>query len=577
MSSSSSIIVRPRDPGRYARPTGGRADRPRLEAVLPWLWTAAAVFIVAVPVGGLVWRSLVVADTGAIGLDNYITVATEPGIWQAALNSLWVGLATTAATLVIGVPFAFLVSRTDMPGRRMFRSVAVLTFAAPSFIAALGWILLLGPRGGFLNEYVFDPLGLPRLSIFGAGGIVLVLTFFLYPLVFLPVTDALDNMDPKLEEAAESLGATKWHTLRAVTLPLIVPPMFSGSLIVFISAFIIFGPVALLGTPVGFQTIPTALLKMMAFPPRIELAAVLGLPVLIVIGGLLILQRRIYGRRRYTTLAGQPGRRRITKLGGWRWLAWLFGIAITMVSLVLPFGVLLLASFRKAIGLPLRPENLVLFDNYRELVRQPEILESFWNSLWTSLLATVLSIVVALVAAWLRERGRSRLRPVIAPAMLAPLAFPGAILGIAALVTYAGSPFWIGGSLTIMVVAYLIRVVPQSFTYVQAGFVQLNSETEEAARSLGASWMETMRRITTPLLRGQILSIGVLNFVLLFRELDVSIFLYTGGNSVAPVVLYNLASESRFQLMGALSVVMLAVNLGVVLLARRLLRVRLTY
>ncbi|MBO0851261.1 MAG: iron ABC transporter permease, partial [Pseudonocardia sp.] len=337
---SSGAIVRPEDPGRFASPSGGRADGPRLESVLPWLWTAAALFIVAVPVGGLVWRSLWVTDTGGIGLDNYITIATQPGIWQAVLNSVWVGLATTAASLLIGVPFAFLVSRTDIPGRRLFRAVAVLTFAAPSFIAALGWILLLGPRGGFLNEYVFAPLGLPRLSIFGAGGIVLVLTFFLYPLVFLPVTDALDNMDPRLEEAADSLGATRWHTLRSVTLPLVVPPMFSGSLIVFISSFIIFGPVALLGDPVGFETIPTALLKLMAFPPRIELAAVLGLPVLIVIGGLLILQRRIYGRRRYTTLAGQPGRRRITTLGAWRWPAWLFGIAITMVSLVLPFGVL---------------------------------------------------------------------------------------------------------------------------------------------------------------------------------------------------------------------------------------------
>jgi len=160
--------------------------------------------------------------------------------------------------------------------------------------------------------------------------------------------------------------------------------------------------------------------------------------------------------------------------------------------------------------------------------------------------------------------------------MLAPLAFPGAILGIAMIITYGGQPFWIGGTLTIIVLAYLIRVVPQSFTYTHAGLKQLNAETEDAARSLGASWTETMRRVTVPLLRGPILSIGVLNFVLLFRELDVSIFLYTGTNTVAPVVLYNLASESRFQLMGALSVVMLAVNLGVVVLARRLRGVRLS-
>ncbi|MBO0850386.1 MAG: iron ABC transporter permease, partial [Pseudonocardia sp.] len=468
------------DPTKTMEPADGPprplTRRASAESGLPWLWIVVAVFLVVVPVAGLLWRSLLDPDTGAIGLHNYAAVVSEAGIPTAIFNSVWIGLAATVGSLVIGVPFAFLVSRTDLPGRRLFRSVAVLTFAAPSFIAAMGWILLLGPRGGLLNEYLLAPLGLPTFDVFGPGGIVLVLTFFLYPLVFLPVTDALDNMDPRLEEAAESLGAGRWRTLRRVTFPLVMPPMFAGSLLVFISAFVIFGPVAVLGGPVGFETIPTAMLKLMAFPPRIELAAVLGLPVLVALGALLALRRRSYGRRRYTTLGGKPAHRQTARLGGWRWPAWLFGIAVMMVSLVLPFGVLLLTSFRKAIGLPLTAENLVLFDNYRELVRQPEILESFGNSLWTSLLATVLSIAVALLAGWLRERGRSPwLRPVIAPAMLAPLAFPGAILGIAMIVTYSAGPFWMGGTLAIMVLAYLIRVVPQSFTYVQAGFTQLSS------------------------------------------------------------------------------------------------------
>ena len=561
-------------PARRPHPPPSARRRPGVEALLPWLWAVAAFFLVAVPVGGLLWRSLADGQTGGIGLGNYAAVLTTPGILGAIWNSTWIGLATTAAALVIAVPLAFLVSRTDIPGRGLFRSFAVLTFAAPSFIAAMGWILLLGPRNGLLNQYVITPLGLPAFDVFGPRGIVMVLSFFLYPLIFLPVTDAMDNMDSRLEEAAESLGATRWHTLRAITLPLILPPVFSGSLLVFISAFVIFGPVALLGGPVGFQTIPTAMLQLMTFPPRIEYAAVLGLPVLVALGGLLVLQRRIYRGRRYTTVGGKPGQRRTVRLGAWRWAAWLFGVAVLLVSVVLPFGVLLLTSFRKAIGLPLTPGNLVLFDNYRALLHQPEILESFWNSLWISLVATLASLLVAVLAVWLLERGRSRLRGVIQPSMLAPLAFPGAILGIAMIITYGGEPFWIGGTFTIMVLAYLIRVVPQSFTYTHAGFKQVNAETEDAARSLGASWTETMRRVTVPLLRGPILSIGVLNFVLLFRELDISIFLYTGTNGVAPVVLYNLASESRFQLMGALSVVMLAVNLGVVLLARRLLGVR---
>lgn len=536
-----------------------------------------AVFLVAVPILGVLWKSTELPETGGRGLGNYRTVLTRPEVLRAIWNSTWIGLATTLGSLLLAIPFAFLVSRTNMPGRRLFRSVAVLTFAAPSFIAAMGWILLLGPRGGLLNQYVLTPLGLPAFNIFSAKGIILVLTLFMYPLVLLPVTDALDNMDSRLEEAAESLGASRVETLRRVTLPLITPPAFSGSLLVFTNAFVIFGPVALLGGPVGLDTIPTAMLKLMTFPPRIEYAAVLGLPVLLALGGLLVLQRRIYGRRRYTTISGKPGQRRIVDLGRWRWPACLLGSGVMLLSVVLPFGVLLLTSFRKAIGLPLTWENLVFTANYRALFEQPEIMLSFWNSLWIALVATFASIVVAVLAVWLVERSRSRVRPFIQPSMLAPLAFPGAVLGIAMVIGYGGSPFWLGGTLTIMLLAYLIRVAPESFTYVHAGFKQINFETEEAARSLGASWGESLRRVTIPLLRGPILSIGVLNFVLLFRELDVSIFLFTGTNSVAPVVLYNLASESRFQLMGALSVVMLAINLGVVLVSRRVFGARLSH
>lgn len=519
--------------------------RPATESVLPWLWLLAAIFLVAVPVGSLLYRSLQDGETGRLGVGNYLEVLSRPDVLEAIWNSTWTATASTVGALVLAVPLAFLVSRTDMPGRRLFRSTAVLTFAAPSFIAAMGWILLLGPRNGLLNQYVIEPLGLPPFNVFGPAGIVMVLSFFLYPLVFLPVADALDNMDARLEEAAESLGADRGHTLRAITLPLVLPPVFSGSLLVFVSAFVIFGPVSLLGSPVGFQTIPTAMLELMSFPPRIEYAAVLGFPVLVVLAAMLVLQRRLYGRRRHTTVAGKPAAPRRLRLGPWRWAAWSFGVSVMLVSVVLPFGVLLLTSFRRAIGLPLTPDNLVLTENYRALFEEPEILVSFANSLWIALVATVASIAVAVLAVWLLERGRTRLGRFIQPAMLAPLAFPGAVLGIAMIVSYGGQPFWIGGTLLIMVLAYLIRVVPQSFTYAHAGFKQLGAETDEAARSLGAGWGETMRRVTVPLLRGQLLSIAVLNFVLLFRELDISIFLYTGTNSVAPVILYNLASESR--------------------------------
>lgn len=567
-------------PGRAARdagPAGGRVrGLTRPEGFIPWLWFAAAVFFVAIPVWSLLWKSLDVEGSSAPGLENYGTALSRPDVLESILNSFIVAVATTIGALVIAVPFAVLVSRTNMPGSRFFRSVAVLTFAAPGFIAAMGWILLLGPRSGLLNQYVITPLGLPPFDIFSINGVVFCLVFFLYPLIFLPVVDALDNMDHRLEEASQSLGGGWWHTFRKVTLPLITPSVFSGSLLVFTGAFVIFGPVALLGNPVGFDTIPTAMFHlMMDFPPRLEYAAVLGLPVLVVLAGLLLLQRQLFGRRRFTTISGKPAERHIIDLGPWRYLIFFGGLAVIVTSVILPFGVLLLTSLRKAIGLPLTLDNLAFPQNYIALFEQQSLFESLWNSLWLALVATVAALAFAVLAGWLLERSKSRLRPGIQPVMLAPLAFPGAILGIAMVIGYSAGPLWLGGTLTIMLIAYIIRVIPQSFTYIYPGFKQIGAETEEASRSLGGSWSETLRRVTIPLLRGPILSVAILDFVILFRELDISIFLYTGANPVAPVVLFDLATQSRFQVMGAFAVIILIINVGVVLLARRLLRVRL--
>lgn len=560
-----------RHPGVLAR--AGRRGR-RAIGVVPSIWIVATAFFVVVPLLAVVLRSLQHREQG-IGLGNYAEVLARPQIWEAMLNSLILGVGSSIGSLLIAVPYAYLVSRTDLPMRRFFRSTAVLTFAAPGFVAAMGWILLFGPESGLINAYVLKPLGLPAFNIFSMAGILLCLILFLYPLIFLPLVEALDTMDSRLEEAAESLGASRAKVFFSVTLPLTTPALFSGTLLVFISAFTIFGPVALLGSPVGIDSIPTAMFGLMTSPPRIEYSAVLALPVVIVLGLLLWVQHRVKSRRRYTTVTGKPGIARRVSLGRLRWPMWFFSVGIFVASIVLPFGVLILTSFRRAVGEPLSRDNLVLWDNYKALLEQETILRSFVNSIWIALVASIGAMALAYLAVWLRTRAGWKGARVVQPLMLAPLAFPGAILGIAMLIAYSGGPLWLGGTLTIMVVAYMIRVIPQSFTYIDAGVEQINSETEEASRNLGAGWLQTVRRVSIPLIRGPLLAVGILNFVILFRELDISIFLYTGNNGVAPVILYNLAAESQFQVMGALSVVILAVNLGVVLAATRLLKIKL--
>lgn len=564
-----SVMTRTATPGRI-RSLRRRdpADRPATRAA----WVVAAVALVYYPLTmlfGLSFRD----PSGAIGLSNYLQALQDPRLLRAVWNSIWTAGAITVGSTAIALPMAYLVSRTDLPLRRLVRSSSVLTFAAPSFIAAMGWILLLGPHSGLINRALQAIFGFQQgpFNIFSSWGIVFVLALFSYPLIFLPVTAALDNMDVSLEQAAANLGASRWRVLRRITFPLVTPAVLGGMLLTYVTTFVVFGPVALLGNPVGFETIPTVMLDLMTFPPRIETAAVMGVPVLAVLAVLLWIQRRILSDRSYAMVGGRPGRSETIPLGRYRWVGGAFAAAVVTLSIVLPYGVLVLTSFRKAIGAPLTWANLDFTANYVRLLEQPSVIKAFRNSIVLSVGAVVVSIMLGVLAAWMLQRTRARSNTLVAPTMLSPLAFPGAVLGIALILSYARPPFRLGGTLTILLIAYVIRTLPLSFTYVQAGIQQLGPEVEEAARNLGAGWWRTMARITVPLLKGPILSVALLNFVLLFRELEISVFLYTGLNDVAAVTLFNLATESLFGLMGALSVIILAINLVVVIVARRFL------
>lgn len=537
------------------------------------VWVVGCVVLLGFPLTLLFVQSFR-ADDGSFTVANYTSLLADASLIEATLNSLWVGSGTVAGCLLVGLPMAYLVARTDLPFKRLLRTSTVLTFSAPSFIAAMGWILLLGPRSGLINDALVAAFGLEAapFDIFSPWGIIFVLTMFLYPLVFLPVAAAFDNLDPDLEQAAASLGGRRWTVLRRITLPLLLPSVFSGGMLVFVIAFVIFGPVAILGAPVGFDTIPTAMLKLMSFPPRIETAAVLSVPVLAVIALILLLQRKVLGHRRFSVVGGKPGRRSPARLGAWRAPATAFCLGVLFVSLVLPFGMLVVVSFKQAMGLPLAWDNLVLAENYLRVLAQDRVVDAFRNSFVLAVLAVAFGIAFSLLAAWLVQRNRLRAGGAIAPVMTSPLAFPGAVLGIALIIAYAGDPASLGGTLLILFIGYAVIVLPLSFAYVNAAMLQIGPEVEEASRSLGASWPTTWRRITLPLMRHSVLAVALLQFVLIFRELDTSIFLYTGANPTTSTVLYNLASEALFQRMGAMSVLVLAVNITVVLIAARWVR-----
>lgn len=552
-----------------ARPHRDRSNGGRWARIV---WAAALVTLVGYPVVQIFAQSLTSSDDGT-ALDNYATLFTDPRIGVAIMHSLWIAVGSTIGALLVALPMAWLLVRSDLPGRGLFRSVAVLTFAAPSFIAALGWVLLLGPRNGMLNTALQSVFGLesPPFNIFGPWGIIFVLALFLYPLILMPVSAALEGIDPSLENAAATLGAGRAKVLRTITFPIVMPAIVAGSILTFVTSVVVFGPVAVLGGPAGFETVPTVLLQMLKFPPRIELAAVIAVPIIVMIAGLLIIQNKVLGNKKFVVIGGKPGRQAPTQLGVWKAPALLFASAVLMLSLVLPFGVLLLTSFRKAVGRPLGWDNFSLTDNYVRVFSQPGILAAFVNSIVLALVATLAATAVAILAAWLKHRTTGRSNGLIPPVMASPLAFPGAIFAIGVIIAYAGQPFGLGGTLLILFIAYTAHALPMTFSYTDAGMGQVGAEMEEASRSLGAGFFRTCWQVTIPLLKPSLLAAGLLNVVILLRELEMSVFLYTGNNPTIATVLYGLANDSLYQQVGAVSVAVLSINLVVAAVALKLM------
>ena len=530
-------------------------------------------FLVVYPFGKLVVRSFFTQEGMGPTLANYWELLTEPELYSSLVNSFKLGFGITFMTLLLGVPMAWGVARTNMPLKGLVRTATVLTFASPSFLAALAWMLLLGPRGGKLNLFLQDLLGLSStpFNIFSVWGIIFVFSLFSYPLVYFVVSSALDNMDASLEETAQILGASKLRTLFTITLPLVTPAILAGAVLVFIEGLVIFDVPAVLGTPVGFFTLSTRMYAMFDYPPRFEMAAALAVPMIVVLVVMLLFQRLYLGRRQYSVLTGKTGKPQLVDLGPWRWVLAGYCLLIIFASVGVPFLTLIYTSLVKAFGLPLAGGNFAGLDNYIALAGRPTVPRAIMDSALLAVLGTVSALSLAVGGSWVVERTKIKGRELISFLMISAFAFPGVALGVGLVLAYAGKPFYLYGTLWIFLLAYTVRGLPMGFMFSRSALKQISPDLEDAARTLGASWGRTMLDVTVPLLRNSLFGVGVILFVFMFRELGTSVFLNTAGNEVISVVIYELYEEIRFPTMSALSVFVLLINISVVMLARRLI------
>jgi iron(III) transport system permease protein len=509
------------------------------------------------------------AEDGALTLANYRTVLTEPGLASALINSIVISLATTALALVLALPMAWAVTRTAMPGRQFVRVAVLVAFVIPNFISVIAWILLLGPNAGLINVIVRDLFGIARaFNIYSIGGLVLVLTFSFYPLVFFAVAAALDNMDASYEEAAQMAGASAWRGSLGIALPLVLPAIVSSSVFVFLEAMGAFGAPAAIGHGAHFHTLTTKIYELFTYPPRFDLAAAAAAPIVgfTILG--LALQHRVLGGRRFTIIGGKASAARAVDIGWPRWLLFAYCMLVIFVSVVLPLLILVRTSVLSRWGLGFSWQNFT-FKNYAAFANTSTIVPTaLFNSAIVSAGAATACVVLALVIVWIVERTSLPGRGFLTFISTVTFAFPGVALAVGFVLGYSSGALALFGTIWLFLIAFTAHRFPFAFMFLRNSVKQLAPEMEEAARMSGASWARSLLDVSVPLVKSGMLAAWIMVFAVTLRELSMAILLYAPGTETLPVAIYSFIDNGTFEIGAAVSVVLVALSIAAMLLLR---------
>lgn len=549
--------------------TGQRAGflaRLRMLEPVTLLWVvlvAGLIFLVAAPLLKMLIISFEEQDTGDFTLMNYATAYGRQRYLDALRNSLLLGLLSATISTIIAVPMAWAVSRTDMPGKGFTWAMVLAAFVMPPYLGAIGWILLAGPNSGWINQVWRAVTGAqdPLMNVYTFGGLAFVIALHSFPLVFIFVKSALDLISSEMEDAANIMGAGTWTTMRKVTLPLVWPSILGGFILIFLETIALFGTPAIIGIPARINVVTTQLWQFFEDPVRVEVAAAYSIPLLLITVALIGVQKLLLSRKGFVSQTGKGGERRQIKLGPWRWVLFAWCLGVALLAVLKPLLVLLQASFAKAWGRGFSLDNLT-FRNYHMLLFEHDMaLQSVWNTIWFSAASASLALILALLIAYIVVRKLFRFADGLAFLAMAPFVIPGIVMAIGFYAAYAGPPLMLYGSALLIILAFAARFLPIAYANAQASIRAVHPEMEEAARILGSGRLQTIRRVTAPLLKTSLLGGWLVVFIVASRELSAAIFLVGPRTRTMSVLLYDLSEQGNFELVSAFGGILLVITM----------------
>lgn len=541
---------------------------------------AIMIGLIIMPLGYLVYAALQTDSPGSptteFTWENVTTVATSSTYWMALRNSLWLGFLVSLLAVTLGVSMAWILGRTDVPLRGPLSILVSLPIFLSPFAGGVAWVLLGSEKSGLINGFLTQWFGddAAIVNIMTFPGLVFVMVLSFAPLAYLFTLGPMLNMDGSLEEASRVGGASVFHTMRKITLPVVLPGVLSAALMVFVLAAEMFSIPGLIGTAAGYRTLPFFIYQnTTAAPPNWGGAAAAGLALLLImLVGTILQARATKASARFVTISGKGARPATLKLGRWRWVAFLIPAIYVFLGVILPAAALLMVTFMRYYT-PDLSWDLFTLQNWEVTLGSPRFQVAIQNTILVGSATPTVAVVIAFAMSYIRNRTQAPLRSTVETVGMLPVAIPGIVFGVGVLWAYVGSPVY--GTVWLLLIAYCARFLPHSLRVISAGIVQVDRGLEEASRVAGAGVTRTMRSITVPLLKPAVLSSWLLLVIYCTRELNVAIMVYTSKSVVVPVMMWNEMSAGDYQKAAVLAIVESSLILAVVTVAALVFRVNL--
>jgi iron(III) transport system permease protein len=532
------------------------------------VWIGAAlllVFLMVLPLGAIFRASL--WDETGLTFNRYLEVFTNQQFLKAIWNTLIISTSVGVLAVIIGALLAWLVTRTDLPWKKPIRALVMASFVTPPFLGAFAWTLLAGPNAGALNKFYRAVTGSEEalFNIFTMPGLIFVMALYSFPFVFSMIANVCELISSDLEDAAEILGANKWRTAWTVTLPLALPALIGGFILAFLHSLSLFGAPAILGLPAGLHTITTQIWTLFQYPPRLDMAAAFSVPLLLATMVLIVAQKKILGRKGYSTVGGKGGQKRLIGLGWGRIPVLLLVFGILSLSVFLPYWILLKAALSKAWALPLTWDNFTLHNLSFTFFEYGDTQRAIYNTFKLGLITATVGTLLATLIAYITNRNLFRGARYLSFFALAPLVIPGIVLAVGLFIAYTRPPLVLYGTVWILFVAFLTKEMPIGFSQAESTFKSIHPELEDASRIIGANRLTTLKDITAPLARSGLIAAWSFIFIGVIRELSAAILLFAPQSKVVSVVIFDLKEEGQIGVIAVLGILLLAVSFAVII------------